>query len=97
MAGAGLLGPVRGDALGEERLLRLTRSRGAASSQADALAPSPFSGCAGACMPASRVNPLCSHCPGGLLSMMPVDWASMQQVVWAPGRCRGHFQCHAEV
>ncbi len=46
----GVLGSlVRGDALGEERLLRFaTRSRGAASSQADALALSAFSGCAGA-------------------------------------------------
>ena len=56
MAAVGLLRLVRGDALGEERLLRFTRSRGAASSQADALAPSPFSGCAGTCMPSSRVN-----------------------------------------
>lgn len=57
----GVLGcAVRGEAPGEERLLRLAlRSRGAASSQAAALAPSPFSGCAGACMPTSKVDLTC--------------------------------------
>lgn len=59
MAAVGVLGSVvRGEAPGEERLLRFeTRSRGAASSQAAALALSAFSGCGGACMQISVVTP----------------------------------------